>query len=138
MKIEIYRHQYTKKGGATLGTLCVLTEYETITYSCKTLELEWLNNERQRSCIPSGSYKVTKWNSPKFGACFKIHDVKGRSDILIHSGNFKSQTKGCILVGERFKDLDGDKQTDITNSKKTLNELLEILPSDIKLTIYGK
>lgn len=137
MKIELYRHKYTVKKDQTLGTMCILNNYETILYSCKTLELPWRENKRQLSCIPTGKYKVTKWNSPKFGACFKIHDVEGRTNILIHAGNYKRQTLGCILVGARFKDLDGDRITDITESKKTLNELLDLLPSgNIDLTIY--
>lgn len=138
MKVEIYRHKNTIKKGQTLGTLCIETEDNTeVLWSCKTLELEWNGNKRQESCIPAGSYKATKWNSPKFGACFKIHGVEGRSDILIHAGNYKKQTKGCILVGERFIDIDKDGATDISNSKVTLNRMLELLPSDFKLTIHN-
>lgn len=136
MKIEIYRHKFTVDKRQTLGTLCVITDYETVLYSCKTLELPWKDNEKKVSCIKDGKYKVTKHISPKFGLCFKVHGTIDRSEILIHSGNYKRQTEGCILVGENFKDLDGDKLTDITNSKKTLNELINILPSEFNLIIY--
>lgn len=136
LRMEVYRHKYTVKQDQTLGTLCVLNNYDTIVYSCKTLELAWRENKKQLSCIPKGSYKASKWNSPKHGACFKIHNVEGRTNILIHAGNYKKQTLGCILVGERFKDLDGNRITDITNSKKTLNELIDLLPSDFEITIY--
>lgn len=138
MKVEIYRHKNTIKKGQTLGTLCIETDDNTeVLWSCKTLELPYNGNKKRESSIPSGSYKATKWNSPKFGACFKIHEVEGRSDILIHTGNFKRQTAGCILVGERFIDIDGDGATDISNSKVTLSKMLDILPSEFKITIHN-
>lgn len=136
MKVEIYRHKFTVDKRQTLGTLCVLNNYETILYSCKTLELPWNDNKKNNSCIPLGTYKVDKYNSQKFGLCFKLRNVPGREGILIHAGNYNSQTQGCILVGERFKDIDSDRLTDITNSKKTLNELLDLLPSSFQITIY--
>lgn len=138
MKLELYRHKNTIKKGQTLGTMCVETDDNSeVLFSCKTLELEWRNNERQVSCIPSGSYKVTKEKHPKFGACFRLHKVSGRSGILIHVGNYRKQIKGCILVGERFIDLDGDKITDVTNSRQTIDKLYEILPLEFQLTIHN-
>lgn len=136
MKVEIYRHKFTVDKRQTLGTLCVLNDYETILYSCKTLELPWYENERRKSCIPTGTYRVDKYNSKRFGLCFRLREVPEREGILIHAGNTFKQTSGCILVGEGFKDIDSDKLTDITNSKKTLNELLDLLPLSFELTIY--
>ena len=81
LRIEVYRHKYTVQQKQTLGTLCVLNNYDTIIFTCKTLELKWDDNKKQLSCIPKGKYKVTKWNSPKFGACFKILNVEGRTNI---------------------------------------------------------
>lgn len=137
MKLELYRHTKTVRKDQTLGTMLLISNYEQILWSCKSLELPWRENKRQLSCIPAGSYKISKWNSPKHGACIKIHNVEGRTNILIHAGNYKRQTLGCILVGERFKDLDGDRITDITNSRKTLTELMDLLPSESDLTIYN-
>lgn len=67
-----------------------------------TLEDLWRNNERMVSCIPVGTYKVKRHFSPKFGVCFKVEDVPGRSDILIHAGNTHNDTHGCILLGLMF------------------------------------
>lgn len=70
---------------------------------CATIELPDRNNARRISCIPAGKYIVKKHNSPKFGKCLKVFDidgkseVSGRSDILIHAGNYISDTLGCIL-----------------------------------------
>lgn len=75
-----------------------------------TLELPFLNNQKNISCIPQGLYNLTPYNSKKYPNVFKLLNVSDRSDILIHVGNyacdvivgggkFKSDTRGCILVG---------------------------------------
>jgi hypothetical protein len=51
--------------------------------------------------------------------------VPGRSEILIHAGNYVSDTAGCILVGDTPKDLDGDGLIDVPRSQDTLDELIE-------------
>lgn len=104
-------------------------------FECKTLELPWLNNQNQISCITPGTYKVVKHNSPSKGNCFHIKDVPGRSHILIHSGNYNKDTLGCVLVGKDFIDLNRDGLTDITESKKTLEKMLALLPEEFEITI---
>lgn len=118
----------------TLGEMTLTHECETV-FTCKTLELPWRNNEKTVSCIPKGTYKVTKHTSPTFGKCFYVHDVPGRSQILIHRGNYVRDTKGCIIPGDSFGDIDGDGLPDVKNSVKTMTILLEILPSEFYLTI---
>ena len=44
-------------------------------------------------------------------------------DLLIHFGNFYTNSKGCVLVGESFSKINNDNQIDITNSKKSLDKL---------------
>jgi len=56
-----------------------------------TLELPWLDNEREISCIPAGTYKCERLNHPRFGHCWWVKDVPGRSEILFHSGNYASE-----------------------------------------------
>lgn len=68
-------------------------------FLCHTLELPWRNNEKNISCIPTGSYIAEMTNSPKFGQVYKLRNVKDRSHILIHAGNYPDETNGCILVG---------------------------------------
>ena len=68
-----------------------------------TLELPWKNNEPFVSCIPSGIYTCNRIKSPKFGNTFQIMDVPGRYDILLHRGNIKRNTEGCVIVGEQFE-----------------------------------
>jgi hypothetical protein len=64
-----------------------------------TLEDRWFDNEKQISCIPAGKYKIRLHDSPKFGKVYQVCDVPDRSHILIHAGNTKEDTHGCILLG---------------------------------------
>lgn len=53
-------------------------------------------------CVPPGIYSIDFHYSPKFGKyMLTLCGVRGRSGILIHSGNTPKDTSGCILVGKR-------------------------------------
>lgn len=53
-----------------------------------------------KTAIPSGKYKITLENSPKFGPdTITLHNVEGFSYIRMHSGNTEKDTEGCILLG---------------------------------------
>ena len=83
--------------------------------SCKTLELPWRDNLRQKSCVPPGSYRCHLTSSPKFGQAYILTGTEPRSHVLIHSGNFagdvdaglKSHVQGCILLGKYFGSIEG-------------------------------
>lgn len=72
---------------------------------CVTLERPWYDNRPEVSCIPEGEYMAKRVVKPKHGECFQIMDVPNRSDILIHKGNFPTDSQGCIIVGEQFEDV---------------------------------
>jgi hypothetical protein len=146
MKKNAILHRDPDQTKQTYGTLSIYSGTDLL-FSCKTLELPWLNNQRRISCIPEGTYNVILHNSPKFGKCFWLQDVPGRSEILIHTGNYagslnpktgKSDILGCILVGTGYADLDGDGLKDITSSKVAMDELLRLLTSEFVLTIQNK
>ena len=76
-----------------------------------TLELEWRDNQRRKSCIPKGTYEIAyrdfggyynryneRFDNHKKGV-LELQNVKDRSAILIHIGNRPKDTLGCILVG---------------------------------------
>ena len=64
---------------------------------CHTIELPWLQNKRQVSCIPEGSYKLRKRYNAKFKWHLVLETVKGRDGILIHPANdAKKELLGCI------------------------------------------
>lgn len=64
---------------------------------CSTIELPWLNNEHQISCIPEGRYELRKRVSKKFKTHFEVMNVPNRSLILVHPANDAlKELKGCI------------------------------------------
>lgn len=68
---------------------------------CLSLELPWLDNKRNVSCIPAGVYDCLwvvhpRWpNSP----VALVREVKDRSGILIHPANAPKEIRGCIALG---------------------------------------
>lgn len=69
---------------------------------CSTFELPDRNNKVNISCIPAGEYPLKMIVSPKYGPCYKVHNVPGRTDILIHTGNTTYDTLGCIMPCSSF------------------------------------
>ena len=132
MKVEITRTFWNEK--QTIGQLNVI-EDNRVLYSCCTLELPWLDNQKGVSCIPTGIYTVRKRVSPKFGESFIFEDVPDRSYILIHPGNFHTQIQGCVLVGQRLKHINSDGVIDVAESKKAVQSLLELLPDSFTCVI---
>ena len=118
----------------TLGVLQLFSGTEKY-FECKTLELPWKNNSPFVSCIPPGTYRARKHNSPKFGRSFHVLNVPDRSEILMHPGNYNRDTLGCILPGMAFKDIDGDGLKDVKSSAIAIEHLWDALPEEFTLTI---
>lgn len=134
--IELIRRGSTDQG--TPGDL-----YVGGAWFCHTLELPWRENKVGMSCIPTGRYEIAIKRSPRFGRAYRLYSVPGRSEILIHSGNwagdvalgYRSHVQGCILLGNRRGRLDG--QTAVLVSKPAVTafmERLEYKPSEIVIT----
>jgi len=133
---------YEKK--QTRGELKVYEQDGSVIFSCRTLELQDLNNAPQISCIPEGTYFVHPHVSPSKGKCFAVDKVPGRANILIHAANYvgsanpktgHSDLLGCVGVGTGYSDLTGDGIVEIINSKNTLMEMLKAVPSGFNLLI---
>jgi len=120
----------------TIGSMQLFDEGKEL-LSCYTIELPWKDNEKSESCIPEGIYSVSHRWSDSYGYHFIINDVPDREYILIHAGNFYTNTEGCVLVGEELYDIDSDGYMDITNSQQTLANLINSIPrgSDFELKI---
>lgn len=119
----------------TLGRLELYDATGKKVFECKTLELDWENNARQKSCIPTGTYTVTPRKSAKYGSHFLVNNVPNRDAILIHHGNYHTDILGCILVGTAHLDINGDGLKDVTSSKATMALLTNLAPEGFKLTI---
>lgn len=98
---------------------------------CHTYELPWLNNARNVSCIPEGEYPLVKIHSERHSDCYLVENVPNRSGILIHMGNGKSDTQGCILPGLSV-DIDNNR---VLRSLLAMQKLHDILPRKTTLTI---
>jgi hypothetical protein len=122
----------------TQGTYIVMDDDQEI-FRCKCLELPWLNNQHNISCIPIGIYNVVKYNIKAHPNTFWIKDVPGREGILIHIGNFatgqKIDTKGCQLPGMSFIDIDGNGTLDVAGAGIAMNALNYFLPASFQIVI---
>ena len=92
---------------------------------CVTLERPWKNNQRNISCIPGGQYTCERVQSEKFGNTFEVKNVPGRSLIRFHSGNIDDDSHGCILLGEMFEPMFGEKAIKNPIPGKAMREFLE-------------
>lgn len=119
MIIEIQRTLYAETH--TEGHL--LIDGKKVMY---TLELPWLENLTGRSCIPEGHYPM-KYEDHVYGQVYRIYKVYGRSGILIHSGNTTADTRGCVLVGLKKKDINNDGVLDVVQSRKAMAKLSKII-----------
>ena len=107
---------------------------------CDTLENPWQDNQRNISCIPEGEYPVRLRLPRESGTRDYLHllvqDVPNRDFILVHRGNFPSQTQGCLLVGI------GTEQDVVHNSVLAMDllikEILNLGGENINLIIKNK
>lgn len=107
---------------------------------CKTMELPWINNDRNVSCIPEATYVCVReaFTVKHPYPHFRIMDVPGRSGILIHKITYVKDLRGCIGVGEAFQDLNKDGVPDIVRSTIALQELYDSMVDTFNLTIMAK
>ena len=97
---------------------------------CSALELPWRDNKVGLSCIKAGTYKALLHRSSAHGWTYWLQDVPGRTEILLHPGNFAGDTSkklrthvlGCIMPGESYGNLYG--QRAILSSKRAMQKLL--------------
>lgn len=136
MKLLIKRFSHEDK--QTLGNAIVFNNRNGIEHTFKTLELPWKDNQKQISCIPTGTYKVKKRTSQKYKEHFHVLGVPGRSYILIHHGNYYDDILGCILPGIKHADIDGDGYRDVTSSRTTMKKLLSLLPNEFEMVIENQ
>lgn len=97
-------------------------------FKAKTLERPWVNNYKNISCIPIGTYQVVWSFSPRLlRYTYEIINVPNRSGIRIHPGNFFFSIDGCILLGDSYGDLNHDSSADILNSTVTLKKFEDFM-----------
>ena len=124
MELILQRKYYAK---GTNGILMINGNFQ-----CHTIELPWINNQHQLSCIPEGMYNLSKRYTDRLGNHLMVNNVPGRSMILIHPANDAlRELKGCIapvltLTGEGTGD----------HSREALDELIRIITSIGNKTVF--
>ena len=83
--------------------------------------------------IPAGNYRVAPYSSPKYPNVFELKDVPGRTYILIHPGNFHSNTEGCLMPG-KVKMMDGADLA-VGSSRDAFKEIKDHLSGAKRITI---
>ena len=76
------------------------------------LERPWLDNLPFQSCIPTGTYALLPWKSPKYGDCHifvggSVSLEEGSAEryaCLIHPANYARQLQGCLALGMKKSD----------------------------------
>jgi hypothetical protein len=122
----------------TMGTYLVYNGMNKV-FQCVCLELPWINNQHDISCIPSGTYPVIKYSYEGHPDVFWIQNVPNRQGIMIHIGNFASgmkvDTKGCLLPGMNFVDINGDGNMDVMAPDIAMDALNHFLPNSFNIII---
>ena len=133
INLLLIRDTFTKE--STIGELFLNGER-----ICDTLELPWVDNQRNISCIPEGVYPV-RLRLPRESASrdylhLLIQDVPNRDLVLVHIGNKSSDSRGCVLVGL------GSQQDFVSNSTLAMDllikEILHLGGENINLIIKNK
>lgn len=140
MNISLVRHAYLPD--ITLGYMFVGG------LMLATLEEPWKPVEHGSlpgSCIPDGAYTLVQHSSQSHPNSLALINVSlevfhnesdvppdagnFRTDILIHSGNTVSDTKGCILVGLRHGDVGAYPESvpAVLESRNALAQLMGLL-----------
>lgn len=127
IKYIAYRKKYT------IGKL-----YIDGAYQCDMLCPEYGETSyvRGKNCVPRGIYRLSMEHlSPRFsskspyksiagGRVPRVKGFYGSPNILIHCGNYPTDTEGCFLVGE-------NKQVGaVLNSRDTYKRVVPLLDSE--------
>jgi hypothetical protein len=134
---QLIRVYDEEKNLVTLGHLTIYSAECDVKLHCKTVELPWKENKFRVSCIPEGRYEVVRRWSKKYGNHFWVKDVPSRDLILIHVANYTRDLLGCIGVGKTHKDIDKDGIIDVTDSRKEMDKMLEVMTEPFWLEIIG-
>ena len=83
-----------------------------------SLERGWKDNQKRISCVPDGIYNLKLEHSNKFKReLWELYVVPNRSECKFHAANYWRQLNGCIALGNKHKDIDGDGDPDVTSSR---------------------
>lgn len=123
----IYRFENTDKG--TVSANLINTGDNTFNQFGYNIELPYLDNRRNVSCIPAGIYAFSKIVRPDGSEAIEIMNVPNRTYILMHSGNFMKHTEGCILPNISYGYTKDTRTPYGITSRLQVKQLLRALPT---------
>lgn len=134
MSLQIQLIRTKDNGVETVGKLYVSGD---AIFTSDTLERTYDGNKRGISCIPGGKYLCKKKDGTEAIPYrhISIMGVSGREGICMHTGNLYTHSRGCILLGRGFSDINKDGQMDILNSKNTFAAFMATVPDEFMLNI---
>ncbi len=105
-QVKLIRHTHLSK--ATIGVLEIHDEMHTLDrghiFTLENPKRETSKDDR----IPAGIYKCAPYSGVRFKNVYLIKDVPNRTGVLFHWGNVEKDTEGCILLGNRVGELNGE------------------------------
>ena len=117
----------------TLGVCYVKNESGRIIFKSEAIERGWMDNQKMISCIPVGRYFVRLEYSPRFRKnLYEIYGVPNRSECKFHPVNYARNLNGCVGLGNKRLDIDGDGYRDVTSSRKTMYKFHKAMGGDYK------
>lgn len=129
--MRILLTRFSRSDKAILGRLQIFDDTNSEIFNCYTLENPHIGiTSKKDYAIPEGTYTMDWRYSPGFSKKYNGADLpwiynnivtKDRY-ILIHEGNWETNTEGCILLGS---DINGDSM--ITNSVTKVKEFLALM-----------
>lgn len=108
------------------------------------IENPWLDNRPNVSCIPEGMYIATlepsnltkRLTGGEYDDAWRLHNVVGRSAIIVHVGNTAADTEGCLIIGLRRAPVNN--KFGVVDSKLALRAFREDLSEYSNLVFWYK
>lgn len=128
--IEVFLKRGWSDSRATLGMLTIKDVYHDPFFTLENPARASATDSR----IPAGFYNAAPFSSPQHPVAYQVLNVPGRSNILIHPGNFERDTLGCILLGDSLAVLHKDPM--VGQSQMAMKRFRQLVgPSLFSLTI---
>lgn len=125
---KVIINRFKVEDNYSLGQCYVKLESGAVVDIGKSLERGWRNNQKSISCVPEGTYELRLEYSPRFRKdLWELYGVPNRSECKFHSANYWRQLNGCIALGNKHIDIDGDGDPDVTSSRKTMKYFHEVM-----------
>jgi hypothetical protein len=104
-------------------------------FLCYTLELAWMWNQKNKSCVPPGEYRAHLRFDHKDKWRIELLNVPGnRQNVQIHIGNYPRDVLGCVLVGTSYA---ADKVLNSTAAYEKLKAVYREQPGPISVKFEG-